>query len=337
MFAGGRRLYIDKREGKIYNNCIRIMTFGCLKRMRAGQEQQDAGKDTLTMKWLDRMERKYGKYAIHNLMNYIIVLYALGFVIEVVSPQLYPMYLALDAERILHGQIWRIFTFIIQPPSSNVLFIFFALYLYYMIGRVLEYQWGAFRFNLYFFSGMFLHVLASMGIYLVTGMIFSYGTFYLNLSLFFVYLSMFPETEFLLFFILPIKAKVLGFIEGAYFGITILAGFFVPQLSNIWWGLVRFGILATPENSVAALVSLLNFAVFFFATTGKRFSPKDVKRRKTYEKKIKAASAKTAHHRCAICGRTEEDGAELEFRYCSKCKGSYEYCQDHLFTHEHRK
>ena len=85
------------------------------------------------MKWLDKLERNYGKYAIPNLMYYVIILYILGFVIDIVSPQLYTDILALDANAILHGQIWRIFTFIILPPSSSYFFILFALYLYYMI------------------------------------------------------------------------------------------------------------------------------------------------------------------------------------------------------------
>ncbi len=290
------------------------------------------------MKWLDRMERKYGKYAIRNLMNYIIVLYAIGFVIQIAAPGLYSQYLALDARAILHGQIWRIVTFIIEPPTTSLIFILFSLYLYYMIGRVLEYQWGAFRFNLYFFSGVLLHVIACLAIYLVTGLNFSMGTYYLNLSLFFVYIMLYPDAQFLLFFILPIKAKVLGWIEGIYFAVTIAAGFLVPVGSSLWFSLYQAGILAIPANSVSALISLLNFLIFYLASSRNRVSPKDVKRRRTYQKKMQAASTKkNTHHRCAVCGRTEADGEDLEFRYCSKCKGNYEYCQEHLFTHEHRK
>lgn len=289
------------------------------------------------MRWLDKLERKYGKYAIHNLMNYIIILYAVGFVVQIAAPQMYTQFLALDPAAILHGQIWRIFTFIITPPTTSYFFILFSLYLYYLIGRVLEYQWGAFRFNLYFFSGMLLHVLASILIYLIWGINLSYGTYYLNLSLFFVYIALYPDAQFLLFFILPIKAKVLGWIEGAYFAVTIVAGFFVPVGSNLWFSLMNAGILALPANSVAALVSLLNFLIFFLAGRGNRFTPKEVKRRQVYRQKIKAARPPQGTHRCAVCGRTEKDGDNLEFRFCSKCVGNYEYCQDHLFTHEHRK
>ncbi|MEI3189497.1 MAG: hypothetical protein V8S38_07485 [Lachnospiraceae bacterium] len=289
------------------------------------------------MKWLDKLERKYGKYAIPNLMYYVIILYIVGFVINIVAPELYTEYLALDAQAILHGQIWRIFTFIIQPPNSSYFFILFALYLYYMIGKTLEYMWGAFRFNLYFFSGMLLHVIACLLIYLIFGMNFQMGSFYLNMSLFFVYVALFPDAEFLLFFIIPIKAKWLGIIEGAYFAITIAAGFIVPVGSTLWFSLLQAGIMALPANSISALLSLLNFIIFFLGSNRNRFSPKQARRRTIYQKKVHVASQNNTHHRCAICGRTEKDDENLEFRFCSKCKGNYEYCQDHLFTHEHRK
>lgn len=289
------------------------------------------------MKWIDKMERRFGKYAIPNLMYYIIILYALGFVIQVASPGLYYEWLCLDADAILHGQIWRIFTFIIQPPTGSFLFIFFSLYLYYMIGRMLEAQWGSFRFNLYIFSGLLLHVLVCLIIYLIFGWNLSYGTMYLNMSLFFAFAVLFPDVQFLLFFIIPIKCKWLGYANGLYFVITIISGFVVPIGSPTWRALLEFGILAMPANSIEALVSLLNFVIFYFAMKQSRFSPKEIKRRKTYEKKIRAVSQKSSHHRCAVCGRTDEDDESLEFRFCSKCVGNYEYCQEHLFTHEHRK
>ena len=198
-------------------------------------------------------------------------------------------------------------------------------------------MWGAFRFNLYFFSGMLLHVIACLLIYLIFGMNFQMGSFYLNMSLFFVYVALFPDAEFLLFFIIPIKAKWLGIIEGAYFAITIAAGFIVPVGSTLWFSLLQAGIMALPANSISALLSLLNFIIFFLGSNRNRFSPKQARRRTIYQKKVHVASQNNTHHCCAICGRTEKDDENLEFRFCSKCKGNYEYCQDHLFTHEHRK
>ena len=114
------------------------------------------------MNWISKLERKFGKYAIPNLMNYIIILYIFGFVLDTFAYGFYEQYLALDAYAILHGQVWRIFTFIIQPPSTNLIFVVFTMYLYYMIGRTLEYVWGTFRFNLYYFMGVAFHILAAM-------------------------------------------------------------------------------------------------------------------------------------------------------------------------------
>lgn len=175
------------------------------------------------MNWLDKLERKFGKYAIHNLMYYIIILYILGLVIQMVNPSLYTQWLGLDAEAILHGQIWRIVTFIIQPPNASFLFMAFALYFYYMVGQALEYMWGAFRFNLYFFSGVLLHVIACLVIYLIFGINFSMGTFYLNLSLFFVYAYLSQMQHFCCFLFFRSRQKA-GIIEGIFYGLTIIGG-----------------------------------------------------------------------------------------------------------------
>ena len=121
------------------------------------------------MNWINKLERKFGRCAIHNLMHYIIILYAVGFALNLIAPGFYMEYLSLDASAILHGQIWRIVTFLIQPPDGSPIFIIFALYLYYMIGQNLEAAWGAFRFNLYFFTGVLFHLIAALIVYCLTG------------------------------------------------------------------------------------------------------------------------------------------------------------------------
>ena len=62
--------------------------------------------------------------------------------------------LAFNRSAVLHGQIWRLITFIFIPPDSSILFILFSLYFYWLIGNALENQWGAFRFNIYYLCGM---------------------------------------------------------------------------------------------------------------------------------------------------------------------------------------
>ena len=207
----------------------------------------------------------------------------------------------------------------------------FALYLYYMLGRELERTWGAFRFNLYFFAGMLFHVIAAFAAYFITGVSFPLGTWYLNMSLFLAFAAIYPDMQFYLFFMIPVKAKWLGWLDGLYFLYTIVQAFLPAYGGGI------FGVIYQ-SNAIAAAVSILNFVIFFLGSRNmQRFSPKQQRRKRQFQQKIRPENhyAGGARHRCAVCGRTELDDPTLEFRYCSKCNGNYEYCQDHLFTHIH--
>lgn len=290
------------------------------------------------MKWMNKLERKFGKYAIPNLMFYIIILYVVGFVLDLLNPYFYYNYLSLDMSAILRGQVWRLITFIIQPPDTSLLFVIFTLYLYYMIGRQLEYVWGSFRFNVYFFMGVIFHIIGALLAYVIFKVSLPLGTYYLNMSLFFAYAAIYPNQQFYLFGIIPVKVKWLAWIDAAYFGYTILQAF-LPAYGGVpgYYGFIY------KASALEAFVSLLNFLVFFLMTRNmKRFSPKEIKRKQAYRREVQAGRqqaqyANGAKHRCHVCGRTELDDENLEFRYCSKCNGNYEYCQDHLFTHEHVK
>lgn len=290
------------------------------------------------MKWLNKLERKYGKYAIPNLMFYVVILYVVGFVFDLIASEFYYNYLSLDMSAVLRGQIWRLVTFIIQPPATNLLFVIFTLYLYYMIGRQLEFVWGSFRFNLYYFMGVLFHIIAALLAHFIFPIALPMGTYYLNMSLFFAYAAIYPNQQFYLMGLIPIKVKWLAWIDAAYFGYTILQAF-LPS----YGGLPGVYGLLFKANALEAFVSILNFLVFFLMTRNtKRFSPKEIKRKQTYRKEVQqgrqeAKYANGAKHRCHVCGRTELDDENLEFRYCSKCNGNYEYCQEHLFTHEHVK
>jgi len=243
------------------------------------------------MKFLNKLEKKFGKYAIHNLMYYIIMLYALGFVIMLVKPEIYTNFLSLNAPAILSGQIWRIFTYVIYPPTGSLITILISLYFYYVVGTMLERQWGTFRFNLYFFTGVLLHAIAAIFIYLVWGTVLEMGTYYLNLSMFFAFAAMFPNMQVLFMWLIPIKMKWLAYIDGIYFAVTIIAGFMSEHLSyNMLLRLYSFGIIANKAYAVMALVSLLNFLIY--ASTFRsvqRMTPKEVYRRKAYEQKVAQA------------------------------------------------
>ena len=257
------------------------------------------------------------------------------------NPEFYSVALSLDVGKILHGQVWRLVTFIIMPPEdSSYLFMIFTLYLYYLLGTSLERAWGAFRFNLYFFMGVLFHILAAFLIYFIFDVSFPLTTYYLNMSLFFAFATIYPDMELYLFFVLPIKIKWLAIIDGVYFALTIFAGFsslFLEEKAFYSVAIIalRLGIMPAPTIAVAALVSLLNFVVFFFMTRNyKRYSPAEIKRKKRYKNQVRQ-SRKAAQHKCDICGRTSETNPELAFRYCSKCAGNHEYCEEHIFKHEH--
>ena len=269
-------------------------------------------------KIFNELERKFGKYAIPNLMYYVVILYAIGIFVCWQSPAFYFNYLMLDARAILHGQIWRIVTFLMWPLSNNPILNVLVIFCYYNLGHTLEYVWGSFRFNVYFFMGIFGHVLAAIIIYLLFGMVYPLTPEYLNFSLFFAYAATFPDAQFLLFYVIPIKAKWLALFNGAYF----------------IYGLI-FGGTAM---RIAIVMSLLNFILYWAMSRGWKYNPREIRRKQQFKAQMQqtAQREKTrGRHRCAVCGRTELDDPELVFRYCSKCEGDLEYCQDHLYTHQH--
>lgn len=289
------------------------------------------------MDWITKLERKFGRFAISGVMKYLIILQIGGYFILMMQPLYYYMYLSLDASAILNGQVWRIITFLMYPPTTSIIFIFFAFYLYYMIGESLEHIWGTFRFNMYILMGIIFHVVGALLALLLTGVSFPLGTQYLYFSLFFAFAASFPDMQFLLFFVIPVKAKYLGMLNGAYFAYTVLQGI-LPSYTESASGVFY------QSNAIAAFVSILNFLVFYFTSRSfKKYSPKQMMRKQKFKSDMKKARrpevvhANGAKHKCSVCGRTELDDPALEFRYCSKCSGNHEYCQEHLFTHQHIK
>ena len=153
-----------------------------------------------------------------------------------------------------------------------------------------------------------------------------------------VFAALFPDVQFLLYMIIPVKVKWLALLDGVFFAWAIIQAFLPSYGGNLIYGIYY------KANALAAVVSLLNFFIFFMGSRNVRpYTPKQMKRKHDFKKNVRQAErpvnmyAGGARHRCAVCGRTELDDPNLEFRYCSKCNGNYEYCQDHLFTHTHVK
>ncbi len=276
------------------------------------------------MNWLDKLERKIGRYAVRNLTAYLVGGYVVGYIMYFVTPS-FLNWLTLEPYYILHGQIWRLVSWVLVPPSGNLISIIFMVLLYYSLGTQLERTWGTFRYNVYIFSGILFTVIGAFILYAVIGSgSYGYGgyfsTYYINMSIFLAFAVSYPDMELLLYMIIPIKIKWLAIVYAVVILYDFIRGNFVTR--------------------VVILVSLLNFIVFFLSTRNlKKYGPKEQARKRKFQQKSRPhmTYSNGAMHRCAVCGRTELDDPNLEFRFCSKCKGNREYCQDHLFTHEHVK
>lgn len=284
------------------------------------------------MSWIDKLERKFGRRGIPNLTMYMVICYVLGYLLNALNPSFLSM-LSLEPAMILRGQIWRLVTWVIYPPQNgNFLFFVIAIFFfYYPIGNSLERTWGTFRYNLYIFSGLFFVVVGAFLTYFLTGRVYLVGsvftTYYVSTSVFLAYAACYPDMQLLLWFVIPIKMKWMGWL----YGIMIL------------YDIVSYVRMGAWVMTVPIIASFLNFILFFFSGINlHRYNPKEVKRRREFKKamagsRVNPDTGSAAKHKCAICGRTELDDPNLEFRFCSKCNGNYEYCQDHLFTHEHVK
>lgn len=189
------------------------------------------------MKLIDRLERRFGRYSIRNLMSYIVLLNAVVYVLMMIPGSNLRARLVLNPALVLRGEVWRLITYVFIPPNSSPIFILFVLYFYYMIGSNLENEWGSFRFNLYYLLGMLGTTIA---IFITGG---EATPVYINLSLFLAFAHLYPDFQVLLFFIIPVKMKYLALIN---------------------WIIIGYSIIFHPiPYKVSALVSVINFFVFF--------------------------------------------------------------------------
>lgn len=259
---------------------------------------------------LDKLEKRIGKFCIRNLMIYIIAMNAVVFLMAYLFPELNIVSrLALVPELVLKGEVWRLVTFLFIPMSFHPFWIIFTLYFYYMIGTSLEHEWGAFKFNVYYFIG----VLGTIAGAFLGGL----GTsMFLNLSLIFAFAYLFPNYQIMIFFFFPVKIKYLALFYAA--------------------GLVFTFALMPIVGLITVLGSAVNFILFFWKDIYYRirFNRKAYMNQKEFKEKIPKIHVM---HRCTICGITDVEDRKMDFRYCVDCEGDYEYCMDHLYNHEHVK
>ncbi len=284
-----------------------------------------------------RFERfcyKNRRLGIPNLMLYISIGTAIVYLMSQMAGN-YTLYnlLCFDRASILQGQVWRLVTYPLTYGAGNynLLLVAISLLCYYSLGRAIENMWGTLRFNLFYFSGMLM-----MDIYcLIFGG--QANVTYLNLSLFLSYATMFPEAQFLLLFIIPVKAWIFALVDLA---LVLLDFFTTPFPYNL------FSVISLANYFLFFGKDVLNVIPLAWRANARRLFRKG-KNKVSKEPKVipfpnagsyeaTAAKPKAPYtHRCTICGRTDVSHPDLEFRYCSRCKGYYCYCQEHISSHSH--
>lgn len=284
------------------------------------------------MNWLDKLERKYRKYAVPNLIQYVVVGMALVYVFYIMNRDIISM-LTFSPMEIMQGQVWRVVTFLFMPLNFSPIWVLFSLLFAWFVGRSLESYWGTFKFNVYYFIGAIGTILGSILLYMITGVSLPTTNTYIHTSMFLALATIAPDYEIMLFLILPIKLKYLGYFAAG--------GLILNLVISLIYG--------NYPGALSLILSVANYLIFFGPGLLNKGNQK--KRRQQYTQNRKPVGKKrvtkpkskekgeviqVAFHCCEVCGRTEVDDPNLEFRYCSKCAGHHEYCTEHIMDHEHK-
>lgn len=265
---------------------------------------------------------------IPNLMLYIALGTFAMYVMYMMDPSNALVYwLYFDRDLILKGQVWRLFSYVFLEFSSSIVWTGLLLLCYYSLGRAIENLWGTLRFNIFYFTGLIL-----MDVYcLIFG-----GTAsatYLNLSLFLAYATIYPDAQFNLFLIIPVKARYLALLDLFF----LLMGLFGSFPGNL------FPIVALGNYFLFVGKDALNLLPISWRVNANRAAKKAVHPKSKTIPFNPAGSYQATHakpqapytHKCTVCGRTDTENPDLEFRYCSRCRGYHCYCEDHISNHAH--
>ena len=258
------------------------------------------------MKLSDRLERWFGRFAIPQLTLVLLTGQVACFVIGHLKPEFLTL-LPLVPSLVFRGEIWRLVTFVYFPPDIHPIFAFFAFYLFYLMGTALESEWGEFRYNAYLFIGCVLTVAVAF----FTPDVPTTNAFVAG-SIFLAFAFLYPNVEFYLFFVLPVKVKYLAGLTWVLYGLSFVFG---------QW----------PERT-AILASVGNFFLFF----GKDIVAHMKGAKHQMEAKTRLIQDLVrSFHTCETCGITEKINSQMDFRVCTDCKPGREYCMSHLHTHTH--
>ena len=288
------------------------------------------------MQAIDRFCYRHPRFGIPNLMLYVVIANAIIWLFSMMdTTNLLVFSLSFSPYHILRGQVWRLFSFALLPYNYGFLALI-AFYFYYFIGSTIEREWGSGKFTIYFFSGVVMTVVYGFIVYFVMGrgmdsasreaLSLAVGSqvsaYYIYLSMFFTFATLYPEMQVLLFFFIPVKMKWLGLLDLALFLYEVAAGMF-------------------PFN-LLPVVAVLNYLLFcgeylwdLFRPLGRKQRNNVLNFRRESQRIRYEQRSRPYTRRCEVCGRTDTDFPELEFRYCSRCAGYHCFCIDHINNHRH--
>lgn len=268
--------------------------------------------------FVTKFANRHPNFGLPNLMKYVAIANVAFWLISLVNPVLYS-YLVFSPRLILQGQLWRMVTFAFMPSTTGLLALV-SIYFYYWIGNTLEQYWGTAQFNLFFFSGMLFTVVYGLAVWLLFRVDVPATAEYVYLSMFLAFAVMFPDTSvFLLFIPIPIKMKWLAIVDAVFFVYEVIISPFPYKLLPV--------------------VAMLNFFIFCGGDLFRAFPAKQsragINFRKESSRIRREQAQKLYNHQCAVCGKTDTEYPELEFRYCSRCAGYHCFCQEHINNHVH--
>jgi membrane associated rhomboid family serine protease len=270
--------------------------------------------------FIDRFCAKHPRFGVPRLMLYLIIGQVVVFLLDLFTNGLASNLLYFSRTAILHGQVWRLVTFVFLPNASNPFYLLLGCYFYYWIGQMLEREWGTTKFTLFYLSGVVLSI--------ISGMILGYASiYYINLSIFLVIATLYGEMQVLLFFVIPVKMKWMALIDVA----LILVAVIENVLDGNW-----VGALMPVASFVNYFVFTWPFWSYKLGLARRKRDPQVINFKKAQKQAKKQAQSTGGYrHKCAVCGITDADDPNMEFRYCSKCDGYYCYCMNHINNHIH--
>lgn len=279
---------------------------------------------------MERFAMTHPRFGVPNLMKYIVFGNVIVFFLLRLWGAAALNFLVLDWGRVLHGQIWRLATFVFVPETLQPFQLILSLYFIYFIGTMLEREWGTPKFNLYYLSGAILTALTTLISHFAFGGAVTAGTYYVGMSMFLAFAAMYPDAQLLLFYVIPLKAKWLAIADLVLFAVDIIRS--LAQLQFL--------------QALLPVAALLNFLVFFWCDltdlldrrrglARHRNAHKTIQFQDAVRRQRKREAERGYRHKCEVCGRTDTEWPDLEFRYCSKCAGYHCFCSDHIFQHEH--